>query len=268
MNRKAMVVDNDFFFVEFLSELLEQRGYEIVKAYDSKEGVAKLEEVAVDILFADIIMPKIDGRQLIQFARKKFGDNRFPIVALSGTIIEQIEKVREFGADYFVAKGPIGKMAEQISGLLDRIEDPQESPPSDGDLIESDTLFPRQETVELMEVLSFQKAIVENLGVGIIVLDRDARIIMANPMALRMIRRPIEEVLNQQITFFVEGKDRPKVVGALKTILQRMELERTSFQASIGSRDFYGIASLLRTEGRIAGFILALEDLREWEKQA
>jgi len=41
MSKRALVVDNDFFFVEFLTELLEKRGYEVIKAYDGKEGVAK-----------------------------------------------------------------------------------------------------------------------------------------------------------------------------------------------------------------------------------
>ena len=46
MAKKALVVDNDFFFVEFLTELLENKGYEVTKAYDGKEGVSRLEEAA------------------------------------------------------------------------------------------------------------------------------------------------------------------------------------------------------------------------------
>jgi CheY-like chemotaxis protein len=72
MPKKALVVDNDYFFVEFLTELLEKKGYEIAKAYDGKEGISKLEQGPVDILFVDMIMPKIDGEQLIKLIRKKF----------------------------------------------------------------------------------------------------------------------------------------------------------------------------------------------------
>jgi len=42
--KKALVVDNDFFFVKFLTELLEKRGYEVSKAYDNKASISKLEE--------------------------------------------------------------------------------------------------------------------------------------------------------------------------------------------------------------------------------
>ena len=42
MPRKALVVDSDFFFVEFLSGVLERRGYQVRNAYDGKEGIAGL----------------------------------------------------------------------------------------------------------------------------------------------------------------------------------------------------------------------------------
>lgn len=268
MAKKALVVDNDFFFVEFLSELLEQRGYEVVKAYDGKDGVARLEEGPVDALFADLIMPKIDGRQLIQFARMKFRDNHFTIIALSGTIIEQIEKIRELGADYFIAKGPLEKMGEQINALLDRIESSPGAPSSEIDVIEPGVLFPRQETAELIEVLGFQKAIIDCIGVGILIMDRDARIIMVNPMALDMVRQTMEKVLNRQVTALFEEGDRPRLAAALKRLLQKKDLKGTSFHAAIDSQDLRSVVSLLRTEDKIAGFIMALEDAGQWVEQA
>ena len=73
MAKKALVVDNDFFFVEFLTELLERRGYSVVKAYDGEEGISKLDK-SMDILFVDMVMPKLDGKQLISAARSRFPD--------------------------------------------------------------------------------------------------------------------------------------------------------------------------------------------------
>jgi len=41
MTRKALVVDSEFFLVEFLAALLEKRGYQVRKAYDGKQGIAQ-----------------------------------------------------------------------------------------------------------------------------------------------------------------------------------------------------------------------------------
>lgn len=121
MAKKALVVDNDFFFVEFLTELLERRGYSVVKAYDGEEGISKLDK-SMDILFVDMVMPKLDGKQLISEARSQFPDSPFPIIAVSGIMIEKLGSLDEIGADYFVAKGPMEKMEVHLESLLDKVE--------------------------------------------------------------------------------------------------------------------------------------------------
>ena len=122
MQKKALVVDNDFFFVEFLSELLTKRGYRVLKAYDGKQGIAKLEKDIVDILFADLILPKVDGRQFFKFVRNKYNGNHFPMVALSGTMIEQLGSLHEIGADYYIAKGPIDQLTIKLNEFMAEME--------------------------------------------------------------------------------------------------------------------------------------------------
>ncbi|HEX5682241.1 MAG TPA: response regulator, partial [Desulfobacterales bacterium] len=78
MPRKALVVDSDYFFVEFLSTMLEKRGYQVCKAYDGKQGIASLEEGPFDIMFADLVIPKVSGRQLFRSARRKFNGHCCP----------------------------------------------------------------------------------------------------------------------------------------------------------------------------------------------
>jgi CheY-like chemotaxis protein len=123
MSKRALVVDNDFFFVEFLTEFLEKRGYEVIKAYDGKEGISKFEYGPFDILFTDLIMPKIDGVRLIKIARQKFSDFPFPIIAISSTIMEQQNEVINIEADYCFAKGPFALHSwtgSKIKGSLPR----------------------------------------------------------------------------------------------------------------------------------------------------
>lgn len=122
MSKKAIVVDNDFFFVEFLSELLQARGYQVIRTYDGKEAKSKLEQQNFDLIFVDMVMPKMDGRELIRFVRTTFPNAHFPIIAFSGAIVKQLGKLDEIGADYFIAKGPMEKMTEYIEMLMDKIE--------------------------------------------------------------------------------------------------------------------------------------------------
>ncbi|MBW2582535.1 MAG: response regulator, partial [Deltaproteobacteria bacterium] len=129
MQKKVLVVDSDYFFVEFLSELLTKRGYKVLKAYNGKEGIAKLEDDMVDMIFADLVLPKVDGRQFFKFIRNKYNGNQIPMVALSGTMIEQIGSLNEIGADFYIAKGPIDQLTIKLNEFMAEIETRPFSPP-------------------------------------------------------------------------------------------------------------------------------------------
>lgn len=267
MAKKALVVDNDFFFVEFLAELLEQKGYMVIKAYDGKEGIAKLGEGVVDLVFVDLIMPKIDGKQFIKFIRTKFPGAHFPIIALSGVLVEQLDRLKEIGADYFIAKGPLKKMTEQIHKLFDRIEKHPQSP-SREELFEPGNIYPRQETAELIDTVNFQRALNECLGVGVIVVDKDAKIIMANSLSLDIINKSLEEVLNQPIITIIPDEERPVLIGALKRILQKPELKKVTLSVTLNAKKIIFIISLLQLDGKTEGWIIVLEEMGQWGEQA
>ena len=267
MAKKALVVDNDFFFVEFLSELLEAKGFQVIKAYDGKEGISKLEEEDIDILFVDLVMPKIDGRQLIRLARSRFPGSPFPIVAMSGTIVEQFDRLKEIGADYYVAKGPIEKMTERVKELLDKIE--MEPIPSSSDkTVFGLGMLPRQEIDELTQISDFYRGISRDIGMGVTVLDRDTRIILNNPLFLEIVNRQDHEILNQRITELFPKKERPRLIKAFNNLLQNSDLRRIPLFTTINSQKIRIIVSPLRIDGKIAAWILAMEGMDIWAEQA
>lgn len=268
MPKTALVVDNDFFFVEFLAELLESRGYNVIKAYDGKEGISKIQDDNIDLMFADIVMPKIDGTELIKFIRMKYPQNCFTIVAVSGTIIERIDSLTSIGADYYIAKGPMEKMADNINELLDNIDNNSFDKSEDAKIIESGPLFPRRESVDLLDSIQIYKAIIECVGFGIVNVDTDARIIGINSYALNILNKTTIELLNRPVTDIFHHEDRPKFITAIKYLMQNKELNEAVFTTIIDSRKIRIVITLLIVEKKILGLILALEDCDKWEEQA
>jgi len=261
MAKKALVVDNDFFFVEFLTELLENKGHEVIKAYDGKEGISKLEEGTFDILFADLIMPKIDGLQLIKFARRKFPAGQLTIIAVSGTLIEQMDDIKNIGANYCVVKMPLEEMTEYIGGLLDNLENYGAIESEGEELIVSENLYPRQATAELVEEMKFQRAVFDSVGIGILVVDRDARVMSANAMALELLNKPLEDLLNLRITAVFPQEGRGRLVEALKEVAKNLNLRRRRLHLKYGSRELKLVASMLRIGNDLDGWVLTMEDI-------
>lgn len=262
MSKKALVVDNDFFFVEFLSELLEKRGYDVIKATDGKDGISKLEEVPIDFLFLEIITPKIDGKQMIKFIRKKLPQATFPIIAVSGYLVEQMDELEEIGADYFIAKGTMEKMGGHVDNFLDKLEETPHPDPDDKVFLEAGQVYPRQSTAALMDLLNYQKAITESAGVGLIIVDADARIIHANPFTLKILGKSLEDVFNVPITSIFPVEEKEKIVQALKRVFQEEGLKDVSFSFSLGTRKIQNTVSALNVQNKKSGWVIALAEIK------
>jgi len=263
MGKNALIVDNDFFFVEFLAGILQKRGYEVFKAYDGKEGITILGERYVDVLFVDMVMPKIDGRQMIQYTRQQYPDARFPIVVLSGTLIEQIENIHKFGADFYIAKGPIGTMSGHINRFMDSLE--KLSFPFHGhvEVLESVKLYSRQSTAELIDAMDFQEAIIKCIGVGIFIADKDATIIRVNEQGLEIIHKSLWEVLNRHVTTILPPSEKFKLVNELKKIATHRELKQIVFSATIDSKKIRNTVSLLEVNDEFVGWIIVMEEISQ-----
>ena len=70
-------------------------------------------------------------------------------------------------------------------------------PPAEKKIIQTGGVFPRRDAMELLRVLKFFQAIIESLGVGVIIIDTDTRILNANDAALNVMQTSIVEILNQ-----------------------------------------------------------------------
>ena len=266
MSKIGMVIDNDFFFVEFLGEALEKRGYEVIKGYDGKEAISKLRKGPVDVLFLDVIMPKIDGPTVILFIREKFPDRPFPIVAVSGTFIERGEEIEEIGADFYFAKGPLEQMSEQVGQLLDKLEGRNQTDEATKNFFGTGNLYPRLTTSELVDTLNFQKAVIHHIGVGILVVDRDTKVINCNPMVIELIGRPIQDILNSPVTHLFPPQEKVEIIEKLKAVAQNRELKNIRLEMIIGFQKVGLVFSTLKLNDQIDGWIIAMEDLNQREE--
>jgi PAS domain S-box-containing protein len=260
MPQNALVVDSNYFFVQFLSELLEKRGYRVVKAYDGMEGIARLDDGPVDIVFADLIMPKIDVRQFIEFIRNKYQKTPIPIVALSGTVIEQLAELDEIGADYYIPKGPIDKLTVQLNEFMAEIETQPFYPPTEHKVFKSQAIFPRREAMELLNTLQFHRAIIEHIGVGLIIVDKDTRVMNANSLALKIIQKSAVDILNCKVADLFPGQQRSELKEALTRVIQEQGDSKISFYTSFNHHSTRTIVTPIIYEDNQSGWVVTLDD--------
>jgi CheY-like chemotaxis protein len=83
--KTILLVDDEYAFVESLSELFQHQGYRVVSAGNGKDGLARFEADKPDLVITDLMMPIMDGRELIRSIAAMTTGARVPIILISAT---------------------------------------------------------------------------------------------------------------------------------------------------------------------------------------
>lgn len=216
--KKILVVDNHPLILMWMSELLKKEGHSVLTAEDGLSALAILKNWVPDIIFADLVMPNIDGRTLCQIIRKIPELKDVFIVILSAAGIEELEKLSETGADICIPKGKFSKMAPYI---LNAIEESNKEPSKrlcKGEIIFYNGIQPRQITKELLSLKSHLESVLKNLSECVIELTPDFNIVFANSAACSLIEQPEEKLLGANFIELFNTNDRSKLRGLLTTV--------------------------------------------------
>jgi DNA-binding response OmpR family regulator len=103
MKAKVLVVEDDKIISDGLVQALESEGHEVLIAMDGEDGLYQAKTCAPDLLILDIMMPHLNGFEVITELRRD-GDN-VPVIVLSART-DSRDKVRglDLGADDYISK--------------------------------------------------------------------------------------------------------------------------------------------------------------------
>ncbi len=100
-----LVVDDDSGNRDLLTRLLGNSGYTIATAGDGREGLEYLQRNAVDLVISDLVMPGLDGLQLLREIRRTERLSEVPVVVTSGVDeTDLVIKCLKSGAEDYVVK--------------------------------------------------------------------------------------------------------------------------------------------------------------------
>jgi len=104
MEARILLVDDEPDIVEFLQYNLVQEGFEVITAYNGEEAISKM-KFKPNLIILDIMMPKLDGYQVVEKIRAMKGFEKIPIIFLTAKSGE-IDEVKglNIGADDYIVK--------------------------------------------------------------------------------------------------------------------------------------------------------------------
>lgn len=123
MDKKILLVEDDEFLRDVYLETLTTEGYSVTTAADGEEGLAKLTQGTWDILLLDLVIPKLDGMQVLKKAKETGAiSNSKKIVILTNNTIndpEKIQEILELSNEYLI-KSDMNpqQFLDKVKGLL------------------------------------------------------------------------------------------------------------------------------------------------------
>jgi len=105
MAYKLLVVDDDRDIVETLKNRLVKEGYDVVVAFDGEEALLKVKQDNPDIILLDLLLPKLNGFEVLKEIRQNYKDKWRPVIIITGqTELDTLEKCYGMEADHYLTK--------------------------------------------------------------------------------------------------------------------------------------------------------------------
>jgi two-component system response regulator (stage 0 sporulation protein A) len=104
---RVLIVDDSREFVEMMGDYLEsQEDMEVVgRAYNGREGLAKLAQIKPDVMILDIVMPQLDGIGVLEVLNEGEPETKPGIIVVTGYGHETMnQRVMDLGVDYLLLK--------------------------------------------------------------------------------------------------------------------------------------------------------------------
>jgi len=122
---KILVVEDDKFLRELITQKLSREGYDVYEAVDGEDGVRKAKESNPDIILLDLILPGIDGFEVLAKIKEDSNLEQIPVVILSNLgQRDDVERGLKLGAVDFLIKAHFtpGEIIEKVNKILEEKE--------------------------------------------------------------------------------------------------------------------------------------------------
>jgi len=119
--KHILVIDDEAPVLSLFGQLLESAGYSVALASDGQEGLRLLKQQKPDLIITDIMMPEMDGLELLMTIRKQYPE--IPAIAISGGMkiqpVSFLPQAKKLGAKrVFVKPVELSTLLQAVQELL------------------------------------------------------------------------------------------------------------------------------------------------------
>ena len=129
-----LVVDDEANIRTILRYILEQEGFGVVTANDGREALDVLKDMTPDLVILDVMMPHVDGLQVLVEMRSRFSTHNIPVMLLTakGDLPHKVQGLREGANDYLVKPFEHEELILRVRNILQFTRNQRDANPLTG----------------------------------------------------------------------------------------------------------------------------------------
>lgn len=118
---KILIIEDDKFLRDLIVQKLQKEGFDVLEAADGEEGLKVLGEKKADLILLDLILPGLDGFEVLRRLKSDKNFSTIPIIVLSNLgQKEDMDRALSGGAEDFMVKAHFtpGEIIAKIKSVL------------------------------------------------------------------------------------------------------------------------------------------------------
>ncbi len=243
-----LVIDDEQRVRQACRRVLEPEGYQIREAVNGQEGLDSIQEDPPDLVLVDLMMPVIDGMELLAAARQRYPYLAVVVITGYATMERAVEALQQ-GADDFLPK-PF--KPQDLRLVVERV-------------------LKRVRTLSHMAIeKSRTRVLVETMTNGVMVVDSLGSVAYANPSLLKLLGRQAADCQGVEVETALPC---PEVTAALRRILTNSETEplKVNCQLQPSQRQEprhlqVRCTPFLDGRGHLVGALAVFDDITAWHR--
>jgi len=116
---KLALVEDDKLLSRILHEKLSSEGFEVLCAYNGRQGLSMVLKERPDLVLLDVIMPVMDGREMVQKLREDEWGKTVPVIFL--TNLDRVDILMKMDSRMFSVKDYIVKSDWKLEEVVEKI---------------------------------------------------------------------------------------------------------------------------------------------------
>jgi two-component system phosphate regulon sensor histidine kinase PhoR len=222
-----LVIDDELIMREGCSRILSKDGWAVITAENGKQGLQEIQVHVdkIDVILLDLMMPGMSGMEVLDQVRNI--DPTLLVIVITGyaTVDSAVEAMKKGAYDFIPKPFTPDQLRIVVRRALERRT------------LQKEAEFLRREREKSLRDIATEKSkiktIINCMGDGVVVCDRDSSVVLSNPAASRMLKIPETSLIEN---FFPECNLHPELSKIIEESLKTKDVNYTSVsqELSIG----------------------------------